>query len=86
MEVFITKILMGILGDIRRFIKAEMKKENSIRSIDEITVDFKDLTKVINDMKAKGYIKDVIIWTSQLVKGFKNLPEAREVDLLFPIK
>ena len=86
MEVIYNENFDGYLGDIRRFIKAEMKKENSIRSIDEITVDFKDLTKVINDMKAKGYIKDVIIWTSQLVKGFKNLPEAREVDLLFPIK
>jgi CRISPR-associated protein Csh2 len=86
LEIIYSENFDGYLGDIRRFIKSEIHKENAIRSINDIAVNFEDLTSVINDMKTKGYIKDVIIWTSQLAKGFKNLPEARMVDLLLPIK
>lgn len=86
LEIIYNEDFDGYLGDIRRFIKAETNKENAIRSIKDITVDFEDLTSAINDMKTRGYIKDVTIWTSQLAKEFKNLPDARVVNLLLPIK
>ncbi len=85
LEIVYNEDFDGYLGDLRRFIRTETLKENAVRSIDDLNVDFQELTSAVNDLKSKGYIKDIYIWKDQYTKKFENLPDARELDLLKPI-
>jgi len=82
----------GYLGDLRRFIKVKNMKE-SIRSMNDISIDFSDLIKVINDMKnisGKSYIKNIYHWIhpgektqwNHLLDGL----DSQFIDLLAPLK
>ena len=71
------------LEDMRRFLQTEYNQ--CVRSLNDITVDFSKLSEAIEDMKAKGYIKEVLLWTSPFDKGFKTLPNAAAIDLFKPV-
>jgi CRISPR-associated protein Csh2 len=75
----------GYLGDLRRFLDITYKE--SIRSIDDLTVDFVRLKNTIDEMKGKGYIDKVIGWEHPFTKKehLINLPEYEEIDLWAPI-
>ncbi len=76
----------GYLGDLRRFLT--VSHEEPIRTIGDLKVDFKELTKAINDMKEKGYVEKVIGWMHPFAKkgSLFNFPEYEEVDLWAPVK
>ena len=75
----------GYLGDLRRFIKVKLNKESAIRNINEIELDFSDLTEIVADLTKQGYIKEIKLWQSPLLKQIHNLPSCQKVDLLSPI-
>ncbi|AKL94553.1 CRISPR-associated protein, CT1132 family [Clostridium aceticum] len=77
----------GYLGDLRRFIETTWKKNKSIRSLEDVTVDFSPLTKTIEEIKDKGYIEKVIGWIHPYIPESRllNFPEYEEVDLWAPI-
>ena len=75
----------GYLGDLRRFIKVKLNKESAIRNINEIEIDFSDLTEIVADLTKQGYIKEIKLWQSPLLKQIHNLPSCQKVDLLSPI-
>lgn len=77
----------GYLGDLRRFIDVT-HKEDGIRGIDDVTLDFSRLNDVIEDMNQRGYVDKVIGWKHPFVKKehLINLPEYEEIDLWAPIK
>lgn len=78
----------GYLGDLRRFIEAKWDDNKSIRSLDDITVDFSNLRDVIGKAKDKGYIENVIGWIHPYISTGKllNFPEYEKVDLWAPIE
>lgn len=86
MEILYKPEFDGYLGDLRRFLKVDYK-EDAIRTIDDVTVDFKDLNDAINDLKQKGYIDKVIGWKHPFTKeeNFVNIPEYEEIDLWAPV-
>lgn len=86
LEVVYNEGFDGYMGDMRRFLQVKTLKENAIRSLKDLEVDFADLSSAIDKMKKKGYVKDVLIWQSPLVQNFKNLPSAIDLDLLSAIK
>lgn len=74
----------GYLGDLRRFLEVQQKKEN-IRKQEDVTIDFSKLKEAITQFKDKGYIKEVYLWKGLLAQNLINLPEVPEVveiDLL----
>lgn len=75
----------GYLGDLRRFMSVDLQKQNAIRQINEISLDFAALTQAVNELKSKGYVKDVYLWKSSLLQQLANLPETKALDLLKPI-
>lgn len=81
LEVTYSDSFDGYLGDLRRFLKVKLNKEYAIRGMNDLEVDFSELSNVIELYKNKGYISKVGIWRSPLA-DFKNLPEAEEMDLL----
>ena len=87
MEILYKPEFDGYLGDLRRFLKVDYK-EDAIRTIDDITIDFKDLNDAINDLKRKGYIDKVIGWKYPFTKeeSFVNIPEYEEIDLWAPVE
>lgn len=87
MEILYKPEFDGYLGDLRRFLKVDYK-EDAIRNIDDVTVDFKDLNDAINDLKKKGYIDKVVGWKHPFTKkeSFVNIPEYEEIDLWAPVE
>lgn len=81
LEVVYADDFDGYLGDLRRYLQVNLKKSYAIRSLEDVEVDFGKLSAIIEDYKAKGYIKAVHIWTSPLA-DFINMPQADELDLL----
>ena len=81
LEVTYSDSFDGYLGDLRRFLKVKLNKEYAIRGMNDLEVDFSELSNVIELYKNKGYISKVGIWRSPLA-DFKNLPKAEEMDLL----
>ncbi|HHY77648.1 MAG TPA: type I CRISPR-associated protein Cas7 [Clostridiales bacterium] len=77
----------GYIGDLRRFINTKQHKE-TIRRLDDITVDFDKLKKTINEMIKMGYIEKVIGWKHPFVReeSLINIPEYEEMDLYAPLK
>lgn len=75
----------GYLGDLRRFLDVNLKKEDTFRSIDDLDIDFERLGQAIKRYKEKGYISAVHIWNDPFVRSFQQLPEAQGIDLLKPI-
>ena len=71
----------GYLGDLRRFVDVNSKKEFAIRSMSDLELNFTPLVAVIDSYKEKGYIKAVKIWQSPMAK-FNNMPEAEPLELL----
>lgn len=86
LEVIYKEDFDGYIGDLRRFIKAELLKESAIRSLNDISVDFSPLCEMIDRLKAKGYIDDVVLWKNSLAANFNNLPDGKEMNLLEPIE
>ncbi|GAB6085160.1 CRISPR-associated protein [Alkaliphilus crotonatoxidans] len=82
----------GYLGDLRRFIKADCKENKAIRSIDDITVDFSQLTEAIQKIQEKGYLDKIVGWVhpylseEKLLNFPKSLSAYEEVDLWAPIE
>ena len=71
----------GYIGDLRRFLSIE--KNNPIRHISDLKVDFTLLTNVINSLKDQ--IEQVTIWQNPFQKEnciFSNMPTGESVDLL----
>lgn len=85
LEVVYHEDFDGYLGDLRRFVDVTLKKETAIRSITDISLNFAGLTQAIDELKAQGYIKEVRIWQSALLKQAENLPDGIRLDLLKPI-
>lgn len=81
LEVTYSDSFDGYIGDLRRFLKVKLNKEYAIRGMNDLEVDFSELSNVIELYKNKGYISKVGIWRSPLA-DFKNLPKAEEMDLL----
>lgn len=77
----------GYLGDLRRFIDVN-HKENGIRSMDDMTLDFTRFNDAIEHMKEKGYLDKVVGWKHPFIKekNIINLPKYEEIDLWDPIK
>lgn len=78
----------GYLGDWRRFIKTSYEESKPIRSIDDITVDFSELTNVIKNLQAKGYVDRVVGWKHPYTKmdHFVGLPQFESIDLWEPVQ
>lgn len=76
------------LGDLRRFLEVSYPDDKPIRSLNDVKIDFKDLKNVIEKMKQKGYVDEVIGWVYPYIdtsKSLVNIPTYKEVDLLAPI-
>ncbi|NSW92250.1 MAG: type I CRISPR-associated protein Cas7 [Firmicutes bacterium] len=82
------------LGDLRRFVDVKENKEDdasrevTIRSLNDLTVDFHGLNQVITDLKDKGYIEKVIGWIHPVAQEGRllNIPAFDPVDLWEPIQ
>lgn len=85
LEVVYQEAFDGYLGDLRRFLRIAQHKEDTIRSIDDLTLDFAPLSEAITEMKEAGYIKDVRLWKSPLLRQVEHLPESSALDLIKPI-
>ncbi|KIR01273.1 CRISPR-associated protein, Csh2 family [Lachnospiraceae bacterium TWA4] len=75
----------GYLGDLRRYLTIDLKKQDAFRTINDLEIDFSNLSQAIDCYREKGYIKQVKIWENPFLKAFKQLPEGINVDLLAPI-
>lgn len=81
----------GYLGDWRRFVRTMTSEDAAdrrpIRSLNDITIDFTELAKVIEDVKSRGYIDHVVGWLHPFVDScsFVGLPAYTPVDLWAPI-
>jgi CRISPR-associated protein Csh2 len=79
----------GYLGDLRRFIKTTYDEKNRpIRSLNDLKVDFGGLSNVIDLLKSRGYVKNVIGWLNPIAdkNSLINIPRFEDIDLLSPIK
>lgn len=87
MEIIYRPEFDGYLGDLRRFLKVDYKKD-AIRTVEDVTVDFTDLNNAINALKKKGYIDKVVGWKYPFSKeeSFINIPEYEEIDLWAPVE
>lgn len=87
MEIIYKPEFDGYLGDLRRFLKVDYKKD-AIRKVEDVTVDFTDLNNAINELKKKGYIDKVVGWKYPFSKeeSFINIPEYEEIDLWAPVE
>lgn len=80
----------GYLGDMRRFLKTlvlnkEGKPSDSnvaVREASQVQVDFSELSAVLEEMKAKDYIRRVSLWQNIGVDTMSNLPSHEELELL----
>lgn len=90
LEVEYSEDFDGFLGDLRRYIDVELHKEYAIRSMNDLTVDFTRLSEVVDEYKKLGYIKQLSVWVSPLVKTDKHfigMPECmRTLKLVAPIR
>lgn len=71
----------GYIGDLRRFIDVEHGKK--IKAIKDIKLDFSRVSKVIEDLRKKGYVESVRVWMHPYIEGenITGLLEAENVDL-----
>jgi CRISPR-associated protein Csh2 len=79
----------GYLGDLRRFINTTYDEKNRpIRSLNDLKVDFGGLSNVIDLLKRRGYVENVVGWINPIAdkSNFINVPKFEDVDLLSPIK
>lgn len=79
----------GYLGDLRRFIKVS-ELNQGIRSLNDLAVDFSELIKVLEDLKGKGYVKNICQWVhpggpKQWSGLFEKELNSQTIDLLKPI-
>jgi len=79
----------GYLGDLRRFIKVS-ELNQGCRSLNDLAVDFSELITVIEDLKGKGYVKNICHWVhpgglKQWNELFKDELKSQTMDLLEPI-
>lgn len=76
----------GYLGDLRRFVQVQDKKEN-VRHWSDLKIDFAELQAKIEIMQEKGFVEKVKGWihpgvdTAQML----NFPRYEPVELLDPI-
>lgn len=91
LEIVYSPEFDGYLGDWRRFLRTntsiEADDRKPIRSLSDIQVDFTELTRVINDLKARGYIDHVVGWLHPFtdMNTWTGLPEYRAIDLWVPM-
>ncbi|TEB13235.1 CRISPR-associated protein [Pelotomaculum propionicicum] len=74
----------GYLGDLRRFCDIAWREDKPIRNIQDVTVDFSPMTRVIDELKSKGYVEKVTGWLHPMsdLSSLQNLPVFdEEVDL-----
>jgi len=74
----------GYLGDLRRFCDVAWREDKPIRNIQDVTVDFSPMTRVIDELKSKGYVEKVTGWLHPMsdLSSLQNLPVFdEEVDL-----
>lgn len=82
------------LGDLRRFVEVKENNEGSInkrgtiRSLNDLIIDFHGLNQVIIELKDKGYIERVIGWVHPITKKshLLNTPIFDPIDLWEPIQ
>ncbi|MBM7854571.1 CRISPR-associated protein Csh2 [Desulfohalotomaculum tongense] len=85
LEVVYSPEFDGYLGDLRRFLKVEYTEP--IRKLEDITVDFNQLTSVLKNMKKKGYVEKVLGWRHPFCRAehLINMPEYEALDLWAPV-
>ena len=56
--------------------------------MNDLKVDFAELSNVIDLLRSKGYIKDMVGWLNPIIdkNNFINIPKFEDVDLLSPVK
>lgn len=82
------------LGDLRRFVKVKENNDDgtgnkgTIRSLNDLIVDFHGLSQVVSDLKDKGYIDKVIGWVHPVTQKSRllSMPTFDPVDLWGPIQ
>jgi CRISPR-associated protein Csh2 len=77
----------GYLGDLRRFIDVDFDENKPIRNIKDLQkVDFSRLKTVIQEMKARNYLEEVIAWNEPFMDAdLFSLPEHKPIDLWKPL-
>jgi len=78
----------GYLGDLRRFLNVDKADiERPIRTLQDLRVNFNELTQVIYKMKEKNLIDKIIGWFHPFTDKhvFLNIPSFEEVDLWVPV-
>lgn len=87
LEIVYREDFDGYLGDLRRFLHVSYNDERPIRSFRDVTVDFGELSRVIQEMKQRGYVEQVVGWMHPFVQsqGLQNLPEFTATDLWMPL-
>lgn len=87
LEIMYKSEFDGYLGDLRRFLRTTYDENKAIRKMEDILIDFKDLTEAIETLKNKGYIEKVIGWKHPFAKNecLINMPQFDQVDLWEPV-
>ncbi|WP_227761729.1 CRISPR-associated protein [Zhaonella formicivorans] len=73
----------GYLGDLRRFLQVSYDANKAIRKLEDLKVDFSNMTATINKMKRDGYIERVVGWVHPFASkdNLMNMPSYELVDL-----
>lgn len=87
LEIVYKEDFDGYLGDLRRFLNVSCKDGQPIRGFNDVTVDFTDLSKAIQEMKQCGYVEQVAGWVHPFAQseGLQHFPEFAAVDLWAPL-
>jgi CRISPR-associated protein Csh2 len=77
----------GYLGDLRRFINIDFDENKPIRNIKDLhKVDLSLLNTVIEEMKTRGYVEEIIAWKDPFTNtDLFDLPKCKPIDLLEPL-
>lgn len=87
LEILYKEDFDGYLGDLRRFLHVSYKDGQPIRGLNDVTVDFTELSKALQEMKQRGFVEQVVGWIHPFAKtnGLRNLPEFTSEDLWAPL-
>ncbi|GAB7386293.1 type I-B CRISPR-associated protein Cas7/Csh2 [Bacillaceae bacterium] len=87
LEIVYNKDFDGYLGDLRRFLNVSFEDGKPIRSLDDLTIDFQDLSLAINEIQQRGYVEQVVGWIHPFARSerLKHLPEFAAIDLWAPL-
>jgi len=87
LEIIYNENFDGYLGDLRRFLQVTYKETHPIRSFSDVTIDFAKLSSVIQEIKQRGYVEQVVGWVHPFtqVQGLQSLPEFTALDLWTPL-